>query len=203
MGITEFLVDYITAFISVTGYVGIALLMTLESMIAPVPSEAVMPFAGFLVSTGRFNLLGIILASSIGSLIGSIISYYLGKYGGKAFIKKFGKYLLLNEHHLATTERFFAQYGDRAIFVSRFVPVVRHLISVPAGVGGMNLGKFIVYTLVGATLWNSFLGYVGVLLGDHWTVVKHYSEWLDIIVVLGIVGTIGYFIYRQLPKHKP
>ena len=159
--IAEFLIAYITAIIHKIGYFGIFILMVLESMIAPVPSEAVMPFAGFLVYSGKFNLFLTILASSIGSIIGSLLSYYIGFYGGRPFVMKLGRYLFLEEAQLDFTINFFKKYGAITIFISRFIPVVRHLISIPAGVGRMGIKKFVFYTLAGATLWNSFLIYVG------------------------------------------
>jgi membrane protein DedA with SNARE-associated domain len=200
MGITETLVEYITALMAGGGYGVIVFLMALESMVAPVPSEAVMPFAGFLVEEGRFSFTGVIAWSTSGSIIGSLISYYMGSWGGGPFVRRFGRYLLLDESHLDTTERFFAKYGDKAIFVCRFIPVVRHLISIPAGIGKMNIVKFSVYTVIGAGLWNSFLAYVGYVLKENWTVVRSYSEIVDVIVIAGLlVGEIVFI--RQHVKH--
>lgn len=200
MGITETLVEYITAIMAGGGYGVILLLMALESMVAPVPSEAVMPFAGFLIEEGRFSFTGVIAWSTAGSIIGSLISYYMGSWGGGPFVRRFGRYLLLDESHLDTTERFFAKYGDKAIFICRFIPVVRHLISIPAGIGKMNIVKFSVYTIIGAGLWNSFLAYVGYVLKENWTVVRSYSEIVDMIVVAGLLAG-GIIFVRQHLKH--
>lgn len=202
MGITEILIEYITQFIALTGYVGIFLLMTLESMIAPVPSEGVMPFAGFLISDGQLTWIGVLIASTLGSLAGSLASYYMGRYLGEPFILKFGKYLLLNKEHLESTEKFFAKYGQGTVFISRFIPVVRHFISIPAGIAKMSISKFLLYTVVGATLWNMFLAYVGFRLRDNWNTIKHYSEWLDIVVLAAILFAVVYFITKQLKKRK-
>jgi len=196
MGLTEFLVDFITELISAVGYAGVALLMALESMIAPVPSEAVMPFAGFLIYEGKFTFAGVIFFSTVGSIIGSLISYYAGARGGRPFVHRFGKYLLLDQHHLEMTVKFFGKYGDKTIFISRFIPVVRHLISIPAGVGRMNLLKFTIYTIIGAGLWNAFLAYVGYHLKDNWSEVRKYSEVVDVAVMLTIAGGIIYIIYH-------
>ncbi|PJA27399.1 MAG: DedA family protein [candidate division Zixibacteria bacterium CG_4_9_14_3_um_filter_46_8] len=196
MGLTEFLVDFITELISAVGYAGVALLMALESMIAPVPSEAVMPFAGFLIYEGKFTFAGVIFFSTVGSIIGSLISYYAGARGGRPFVHRFGKYLLLDQHHLEMTVKFFGKYGDKTIFISRFIPVVRHLISIPAGVGRMNLLKFTIYTIIGAGLWNAFLTYVGYHLKDNWSEVRKYSEVVDVAVMLTIAGGIIYIIYH-------
>ncbi len=203
MGLTEFLIHFFTTLIEKTGYPGIFALMTLESMVAPVPSEAVMPFAGFLWFDGKMALIWIVVSSTLGSIAGSLISYLIGKYASQPFVRRFGKYLLLNEEHLHQTERFFAQYGEKTIFFARFIPVVRHLISIPAGVGKMRLSKFLTYTALGAGLWNAFLAYLGYLLGRNWERIRAFGEALDILIVIVIVAAVVYFFYRQKKKKKP
>jgi len=198
----ESLFQLFTKIIETVGYFGVFVLMTLESMVAPVPSEGVMPFAGFLVTQGKFNMVLVIVASSIGSIVGSLISYYAGAYGGKPVILKYGKYLLLDKHHLEITERFFEKYGEKTIFFCRFIPVVRHFISIPAGAGNMKLPKFCIYTLVGATMWNAFLAYTGVWLGARWELVHKFTKYLDILVVLLGVGFIGYLVYKHTKNRK-
>ncbi len=202
MSITEFLIEHFTSWIGSGGYFGVAVLMTLESMVAPVPSEAVMPFAGFLVFEGRFTFTGVIFFSTLGSIIGSLLSYYAGAWGGRPFVKRYGKYLLLDMHHLELTERFFARWGDKAIFVSRFVPVVRHLISIPAGVGRMNIVKFSIYTIIGAGIWNAFLAYVGYYLKDNWLTVRKYGEIADVIVIALMLIAIAFFVYHYMSRRK-
>lgn len=207
MGLTEALLHYITELISYLGYGGVFVLMTLESMIAPIPSEMVMPFAGFLVHTGQFTMLGVLLASTTGSIAGSLLSYWMGRQG-EAVVLRFGRYLMLNVHHLEWTENFFFRYGSRTIFISRFIPVVRHLISIPAGLGRMKLAPFLLYTALGATMWNMFLAYLGLKLKEHWEVIHHYSHMLDIILVAGaVLGLGGYFFWwrRRTKKrqHEP
>ncbi len=197
--IAELLMGFITSLVSSIGYPGIAILMMLESMVAPVPSEAVMPFVGFLVYAGKFNLIFVIIASSIGSILGSLVSYYVGFYGGKPLVLKVGKYLLLEEKHLDLATAFFQKYGSITIFVSRFVPVMRHLISIPAGIGKMNKKKFFVYTLAGATIWNSILVYFGIRLGEKWTEISKYSEILD-VVIIGIIVIAGIYYLIKLRK---
>jgi len=187
--------------ISSFGYAGIFVLMVFESMILPVPSELVMPFAGFLVVEGRFTFLGVMIASSLGSLVGSLISYYIGYYGGNRFVVKFGKYLLLDEEDLKKTEDWFAARGEKTVLISRFIPVVRHLISIPAGIGRMDLKKFCIYTLIGATAWNGILAYFGYKLGEHWQDVRVYSEPLSMVMAVVIVVVGGYFVYRHV-RHK-
>jgi membrane protein DedA with SNARE-associated domain len=202
MGITEFLATYITAFIDKTGYASVFVFMVMESMVFPVPSEAVMPFAGFLIATERFSFFGVIAASTVGSIVGSLLSYYLGLYGGKPVIDRYGKYLLLDRRDLEITERFFSKRGDIAIFISRFVPVVRHLISIPAGIGRMNLVKFVIYTVVGAGMWNAFLAVVGFYLRQRWELVMKYSKTVDIVVLVILVAIFALFVYRHLLRRK-
>jgi len=203
MGITEWIAENAVLFITATSYPGIFLLMVLESMVFPVPSEAVMPFAGFGVFDGKFTFSGVIIASTLGSIVGSLASYAMGFYGGKPFIKRFGKYLLLDTHDLEITERFFDKRGELTIFISRFIPVIRHMISIPAGLGKMKLWKFIIYTILGAGLWNSFLAYVGYKLKENWTEVMKYSHIIDIVVV-GVLGMAfmyyAYKVYINLTK---
>jgi membrane protein DedA with SNARE-associated domain len=205
MGITEWIAAHAVAFIAATSYPGIFLLMVMESMVFPVPSEAVMPFAGFLIVDGQFTFTGVIIASTLGSIVGSLVSYAIGFYGGKPFIKRFGKFLLLDTHDLEMTERFFGKNGELTIFISRFIPIIRHLISIPAGLGKMKLWKFIVYTIIGAGMWNAFLTYVGFKLKENWSEVMKYSHIID-IVVIGILGLAflyyAYKIFINLTRNK-
>lgn len=182
------------------GYPGLVFMMALESMIAPVPSEIVMPFAGFLVVKGQFTLLGGILASSLGTILGSLTGYYMGKWGGYPLVLRWGPYFLLERDHLDLTVRWFEKRGDITIFVCRFVPVVRHLISIPAGVGGMNLIKFCVYTLIGGTIWNTILLVAGIKLKERWEIIHEYSSQLDkvVVVILVIVGV--WWVRHQLRR---
>ena len=196
MGITQWIANTAVAFIAATSYPGVFLLMVLESMVFPVPSEAVMPFAGFLIVTGEFTFTGVIVASTLGSIVGSLASYTMGFYGGKPFIKRFGKFLLLDTHDLEITERFFSKNGELTIFISRFIPVIRHLISIPAGLGRMNIWKFIIYTILGAGLWNAFLAYVGFKLKENWAEVMKYSHIIDIVVVAILGLAFLYYAYK-------
>ncbi len=202
MGLTEFIATYATQIIAQVGYPGVFILMTMESMVLPVPSEAVMPFAGFLIVERTFTFWQVILASTLGSIAGSLISYYAGYYGGMPFVRKFGKYLLLDVKDLELTEKFFKKRGDLTIFVCRFIPVVRHLISIPAGVGKMKVVTFSLFTILGAGLWNAFLTYCGYVLKSNWAEVVQYSHIIDIAVVLLLLGLVGLYVYRHLNKIK-
>jgi membrane protein DedA with SNARE-associated domain len=201
--ITELISKIAVQLLETTAYVGAFILMALESMIAPVPSEAVMPFVGFLVTDGKWNLWIALLTTSLGSLAGSLISYWMGSYGGKPLVLKVGKYLLLNRHDLELTERYFGKrQGLLTVFFARFIPVVRHFISIAAGMGKMPLLPFILVTVVGATLWNGFLLYLGMRLRDHWTVVQKYSHQVDVVIIAVAIIGLGWFIRSRLAARK-
>ena len=201
--LTEMVSQFAVKCLETTGYAGAALLMALESMITPIPSEAVMPFVGFLVADGKWSLWLSILATTLGSLAGSLASYLMGYYGGKPVVLKVGRYLLLDRHDLEITERFFnRRSGTATLFVSRFVPVVRHLISIPAGVGRMPLIPFLAATLVGATLWNTFLLVCGMKLREHWVIVQRYSHQVDLVVVAILVCGLALFVRLKMAHKK-
>lgn len=162
-----------------------------------------MPFAGFLVADGKWNFWLTVLATSTGSIVGSLLSYWMGYYGGKPLVLKVGRYLLLNAHDLEITERFFQRRaGILTIFISRFIPVVRHLISIPAGMGRTPMVPFLVVTLIGATMWNTFLLVCGMKLREHWGVMQKYSHQVDIVVVVAIAAAVGLFIHARRKSMK-
>ena len=202
--ITEIISRTAVQILDTTAYAGAFILMALESMIAPVPSEAVMPFVGFLVADGKWNLWLAMLATSLGSIVGSLVSYGMGYYGGKPLVLKVGKYLLLNRHDLEMTERYFNQrQGILTVFAARFIPVIRHFISIAAGMGKMPLVPFMLVTVVGATLWNGFLLYCGMRLREQWTIVQKYSHQVDIvIIVLTVVGILWFIRSRLAARHR-
>jgi membrane protein DedA with SNARE-associated domain len=202
VGITQFIATYATAFIDKTGYVSVFIGMVMESMVVPLPSEAIMPFAGFLVAEGRFSFFGVIAVSTLASIVGSLLSYWIGRYGGKPFVKRFGRYLLLDHRDLEAAEHFFARWGDIAILVCRFVPVIRHLISIPAGTGRMNLTRFCIYTTIGAGIWNAFLTVVGYYLRQNWEAVMKYAHVVDIVVVVILVGLLGLFVWKHVLRGR-
>lgn len=201
--LTEMVSNFAARCLESMGYFGASLLMALESMVAPIPSEAVMPFVGFLVADGKWNPWMAVFATSAGSVAGSLLSYMMGFWGGKPLVLKVGRFLLLDREDLVRTESFFNRSGGTlTIFFSRFIPVIRHLISVPAGMGRMPLIPFLFATVLGATLWNSFLMVCGMKLREHWTIVQKYSHQVDIVVVLVLAGGVTWFIRSRLRKKK-
>jgi membrane protein DedA with SNARE-associated domain len=169
------------------GYVGLFVLIVLESTAVPVPSLLVMPFAGYLASQGHFSLPLCLALNSAGALTGSGLSYWFGAAGGKKLLLRYGKWLLIKPADLDKTHAFFEKYGARTIFVARFLPVVRHLISIPAGIARMRLDKFLVLTFAGASIWGGGLMILGYQLGAQWeSVVKTWKK-IDVFVAIAIV----------------
>ena len=144
----------------------------------------------------------VVLFATLGSLAGSLLSYSLGRYGGNRFVIRYGKYFLLDKESLIKTEKWFARKGELTILIGRFIPLVRHVISIPAGIGKMDTKKFILYTLLGAGIWNAFLTYVGFLLGSHWKAIKQYADYVSLGVLIVLVVLIVYFVWRQMKKRR-
>lgn len=193
---------FIIAAISLLGYLGIIFMMAIESACIPLPSEIIMPFSGFLVSQGRFTLIGVTFAGSAGCLLGSIIAYLVGIYGGRIFIEKYGRYFLISKHDLEMADNFFNKYGASAIFFSRLLPVVRTFISLPAGIAKMNFKKFAVYTFLGSVPWCFGLAYIGKKLGDHWDILGQYFHKFDILIIVAFVVGIIWFIKNRFNNFK-
>jgi len=198
--VVEFVAEWAVSIIASIDYIGVFLLMALESMIFPIPSEIVMPLSGYLIARGEFDFFWVILFSTLGSVFGSLISYVIGYVGGRKVIQKIGKYLLLNEEHLTWTENFFKKHGQKTIFISRFIPVIRHLISIPAGIGKMNIKRFTFYTFVGAGIWNTFLAWLGYILSDKLLLISKYSRIIDIFILVLLVICIVLWLYSGLKK---
>lgn len=198
--ILEFLFGFVLQVISTIGYAGVFLLMAAESTVLPIPSEMVLPFAGYLVSLGDFGVIETIIAALAGSILGSLISYYLGKKIGRAAIIRFGEKLFLKEEHLNLAHEWFDKYGEKTIFVCRFIPAVRHVISIPAGVAEMNLKKFVAYTALGAFFWNMILIFAGMLLQKNWEIILEYSQIADIAIIAIAVALVAFFIFRLSTK---
>ena len=191
----ELIVHFVTGTISAIGYLGIIFLMTLESACIPIPSEIIMPFSGFLVSTGKFSLFWTTLAGAFGNLVGAVITYAIGFYGGRPFVLKYGKYFFIKEKEVHHAEKFFQKWGDFAVFLARNLPIVRTFISLPAGVAEMNFPKFALYSFIGSIPWCFALTYLGFILGSNWMIIRKYGDILDIIVGIGILLLIIKIIY--------
>ena len=198
--ILTFLVPWITAIISHIGYPGVALLMAIESACIPLPSEIIMPFAGYLVYTGRFSLFWVATAGALGCNLGSAVAYWVGAYGGRPLVEKYGSYILLDRRDLDRTTKFFVRFGPITVLLARLLPVVRTFIALPAGIARMPQLKFHIYTFVGSWPWCFVLAYAGMKLGNAWNTdprLKHILHESDAAVVLLLAAGIGWFIWSH------
>lgn len=201
--IVGWLAGFTTAIILAMGYWGIILLMAIESACIPLPSEIIMPFAGFLVAQGHFTLIGVATAGAIGCNVGSVFAYAAGQYGGRPLIEKYGRYVLIDAHDIDKADRFFAKYGDWAVLIGRLLPVIRTFIAFPAGVVRMPLLRFHFYTFIGSWPWCYGLAWIGMKLGESWNSdprVKAAFHSLDIFIVLAVLGAAGWFIWHKLRR---
>ncbi|MGH7779075.1 MAG: DedA family protein, partial [Candidatus Binataceae bacterium] len=189
---------FIIATISSLGYGGVALMMAIESACIPLPSEVIMPFAGYLVHTGRFGLQAVAIAGAIGCLLGSYAAYYIGWSGGRWFLLKYGRFVLIAPHEIEMADRFFARWGSPAVFISRLLPVVRTFIAFPAGVARMRLLPFTIYTLLGSYLWCLILAYSGMKLGQHWEDLAPWFHRFDGVIAFLIVAGVAVIIYNRV-----
>jgi membrane protein DedA with SNARE-associated domain len=196
--ISIFIIDTISS----TGYLGIVILMAIESACIPLPSEVIMPFSGYLVTMKRFSLIGTGLAGAFGCVVGSVAAYYVGMYGGRPLIERYGKYILISHKDLDIADRWFLRYGDAVIFFSRLLPVIRTFISFPAGVARMNMVKFVTYTFVGSFPWCLGLAYIGMILGKNWETIKVYFHRFDYLIGAVILLGIGIFLGKHLKRNR-
>lgn len=196
----EILGTFVINLINSLGYSGVFLTMAIESACIPLPSEIIMPFAGYLVYSGKFNLIAVSIWGAFGNLFGSWVAYWVGFYGGRPFLDKYGKYILLNKKDLDLADRWFNKHGQSTVFFSRLLPVVRTFISLPAGISKMNFGKFSFFTFIGALPWCYFLAWVGFKLGPNWSSLKVYFHRFDLLIGLILIAGIIWFIKRHLKK---
>jgi len=196
---------FIVAVISALGYSGIVLLMAIESACIPLPSEVIMPFSGYLVYTGRFNLWAVGIAGAIGCVLGSLVAYWVGMHGGRRLIERYGRFIFISTHDLDLADRWFARYGEIIVFASRLLPVVRTFIAFPAGVARMNLSRFILYTFAGSLPWCLGLAYVGQKLGEEWDKNETMKSWFHRFdFVIGIIGLLFavWWVWRHVKNSR-
>lgn len=200
--ILEIIANWIINQISALGYAGVAAMMAIESACIPLPSEIIMPFAGFLVHTGRFDLHLASLSGALGCAIGSAVAYYAGMKGGRPFLIKYGKYLLIRTRDIDKADHWFGKYGESIVFISRLLPVVRTFISFPAGVARMHFGRFLLYSFVGSVPWCYFLAYIGKRMGEKWDSIRSYFHNADIVIGLIIGLAFVLWLYHHLKPEK-
>ena len=190
------LIDFVTATIGDYGLFAVFGLMLLESMGILIPSEAISPFAGYLVSQERMSMFGATAAGVLGNLVGSWIAYFIGLWGGRELWVRYGRFVGVREHHLIMAEKWFDKYGEFTVFISRCLPGIRTFISFPAGTARMNFAKFTFYTFLGCVPWVFALTYLGYLLGENWDRVGSYLHYLDYAIALGVLAGAVYLFYR-------
>ncbi len=191
---------FIVSTIKTFGYGGVVFLMAVESACIPLPSEIILPFAGYLVFMHQLQLLPVGIAGAFGCVIGSVIAYAIGAYGGRPLIEKYGKYVLISRHDLDMADRWFNRYGATIVFTGRLLPVVRTFISLPAGISRMNFFKFIVYTFIGSFIWSLLITWIGLKLGQQWdTLGPYFHRFDDVILIVGIAAFLLYL--RRHLKH--
>ncbi len=205
--IDKIVIPFLASLYGTLGYGGVMVAMAIESAMIPLPSELILPFAGFLVSDtttiepltrGPWSFWIVVIVATIGNTIGSVIGYYIGAWGGRPFLERWGKYLLIRPHEIELADHFFQKYGSATAFFSRLLPIVRTFISFPAGVARMNLAKFILYSTAGAFLWSTALVWAGVQLGARWTDIRHALQPFDLLIAVLVVALIVLFIWWRL-----
>lgn len=198
--LASYLSGWALEIIGKAGYAGIFLLSFLESAAIPIPSEVVIPFSGFLAVSGEFNIWGVVIVATIANLAGSLVLFLIGKSGGRRILEHYGKYVLIQKHDLEKGDKWFAEYGNKTIFWSRMLPIVRTFISLPAGVSEMNLSKFCLLTFLGSLPWNISLALAGYKAGENWNILHGYFRKADIFIVLFIITLIVWYIWRHIKK---
>jgi membrane protein DedA with SNARE-associated domain len=205
--IDTFVIPFLDGLYASVGYLGVFFAMAIESAMIPLPSELVLPYAGFLVSDpsqiepltrGPWGFWIVVLVATAGNTFGSLVGYAIGVWGGRPFLERYGRYLLVRQGDLELAERFFARYGEATAFLSRLLPVVRTFISFPAGVARMPLGRFIAYSAGGAFVWSALLVFAGEQLGARWTDIRRALEPFDGLMAFVIVAAIGLFVWWRL-----
>ena len=205
--ILENLQTLIEQTITSLGYPGIALVMLIETVFPPIPSEVIMPFAGFMVAEGHFTFFGIVLAGTIGSVLGATVLYFFGMWLDDAvvrtFIRRFGRWLWVSEHDLDRVTNLFGRYGQSVVFSGRLIPLSRSLISLPAGMSRMRVSPFLIFTTLGTAIWSGVLGYFGMILGDNWEQILSFIDTYErmAVIVLGLV-TILLLVTWIVKKRK-
>jgi len=188
---------FIKSLIATSGYGGIVILMAIESACIPLPSELIMPFAGYLVHEGTMKLLWVATAGAIGCNVGSLIAYEIGCYGGRPLVERYGRWILMGRRELDWADRFFARWGYLAVFIARLLPIVRTFVALPAGVARMPRLRFHVYTFLGSWPWCFGLAWLGMKLGENWRVIGKYLHKFDAVILVVLVVGIGWFIWSH------
>lgn len=203
-----FVIPFLESLYTSFGYAGVVVAMAIESAAIPLPSELILPFAGWVVSKGltepltgsAWSYWGAVVAGVVGNTLGSLVAYYVGMYGGRPLLERYGKYVLISHHDLDVADRWFSRWGEATVFFSRMLPIIRTFISVPAGIARMPVWRFTLFSILGALPWVMLLVWGGVVLGDNWLQVKSALRGLDYLVAAALVAAVGLFIWRHVRK---
>jgi len=207
--IDQIVIPFLNGLYGAVGYLGVAIAMAIESAMIPLPSELILPFAGFLISDprqlepltrGPWSYWIVVIVATLGNTIGSLIGYAIGAWGGRPFLQRWGRYLLIRPHEIELAEEFFRKYGPATAFFSRLLPVVRTFISFPAGVARMPLGKFIAYSTAGAVPWSMALVFAGMQLGAHWLDIRHALQPFDLAIAVAVLALVALFVWWRLGR---
>jgi membrane protein DedA with SNARE-associated domain len=210
--IDRIVIPFLETLYGAVGYVGVMLAMAIESAMIPLPSELILPFAGFLVSDASqlepisgqpWSFWIVVILGTLGNTVGSLVGYAIGAYGGRPFLERYGKYLLIRHHEIEIAERFFARWGSQTAFFSRLLPIVRTFISFPAGVARMDLRKFIAYSTAGAFLWSIALVWAGEQLGANWVEIRELLQPFDLAIAVGVVVLLAALLWLRLGRPIP
>jgi membrane protein DedA with SNARE-associated domain len=185
---------FVKSVVASTGYGGIAILMAIESACIPLPSELIMPFAGYLVYTGTMKLLWVATAGAIGCNLGSLVAYEIGSYGGRPLVERYGRWIFMGRRELDWADRFFLRWGYLAVFIGRLLPVIRTFIALPAGIARMPRGRFHLYTFLGSWPWCLALAYFGMKMGENWRGIGKYFHQLDRLIILALLAGAIWFV---------
>ena len=215
--IDQIALPFLQSLYSAVGYLGVFVAMTIESAMIPLPSELILPLAGFMISdpskiepltNGAWSFWIVVIVATLGNTTGSLISYGIGAWGGRPFLERWGRYLLIRPHEIEIADRFFRDHGPLTVFIGRLLPVVRTFISFPAGVTRMPLGKFVAYSTAGALPWSIALTFAGVQLGGHWADIRHALQPFDTLIAVVVVLGAAFLLWERLgmpgrPKRTP
>jgi len=205
--IDQIVIPFLDTLYGAVGYAGVTLAMAIESAMIPLPSELILPYAGFLVSDPRqlepltgqpWNLWIVVVVATLGNTLGSLVAYAIGAYGGRPFLARYGRYLLIRPHEIEIADTFFARHGGATVFIGRLLPIVRTFISFPAGVARMPVGRFIAYSTAGAFIWSLLLVYAGTVLGANWTRIREALQPFDLLIAVAAVVAVVLFVWWRL-----
>lgn len=199
LNLVEHIINIIIVILDKLGYLGTFLGMLFESACIPIPSEIILPFGGYLSFKGHLNLVLVIISGTLGGTVGSIIAYLIGSRGGRPLVEKYADKLHLSKEKIEKSDAMFNKYGDKIIFFSRLLPIIRTFISLPAGIAKMNFSKFVLYTIVGSAIWSAFLVYLGFIMGENWETIRSYYHYADVAMVILV---IAFILYKIITRKK-